>query len=95
MGYGTLVALVNTWRACAGRVTVVAVSVFVKSHLTSGVSVCHENAAMYSVGNEGQNICGVVSEIVPLQRSRLPPLMAIHWVGHFSYTEHTCALFTM
>ena len=30
------------------------VCVSVKSHLTSGVSVCRENAAMYSAGNEGQ-----------------------------------------
>ena len=30
----------------------------VKSHLTSGASVRHENTVMYSVGNGGQKICG-------------------------------------
>ena len=38
----------------------------VKSHLTSGASVRHENAAMYSAGNEGQNICGVLKGSLPL-----------------------------
>ena len=40
--------------------------VSVKSHLTSGASVCRENAAKYSAGNEGQKIC---AENVQLQRS--------------------------
>ena len=43
------------------RVTVV-VSVCVKSHLTSVVSVCPENNVVYSVGNGGPNICGFFSE---------------------------------
>ena len=30
-----------------------------KSHLTSGASVCHENAATYSACNKGHNICGI------------------------------------
>ena len=33
------------------------VCVSIKSHLTYGVSVCPENAIMYSAGNEGQKIC--------------------------------------
>ena len=44
------------------------VCVSVKSHLTSGASVRRENAATYSVGNEGQESCGVFSENVQLQR---------------------------
>ena len=55
-------SLINPRRACAARVTVagsVRLSVSVKSHLTSGVSAHPENAVMYSVGNEGQKICGV------------------------------------
>ena len=36
----------------------------VKSHLTSGASVRPENSVMYSVGNGGQNICGVLFETV-------------------------------
>ena len=40
----------------------VCVFVCVKSHLSSGVSLCTTNAATYSVGNRGQNICGVFSE---------------------------------
>ena len=43
-----------------------------KSHLTSGASVRHENAATYSVGNKGQKNCGVFSETVPLQISSAP-----------------------
>ena len=34
------------------------VCVSVKSHLTYGACVRHENAVTYSGGNEGQNICG-------------------------------------
>ena len=58
------------------RFTVVAVSVCVcvclsvKRHLTSGASVCPENAVTYSAGNEGQNICGVFSKTHAFQRSR-------------------------
>ena len=48
------------------------VCVSVKSHVTSGASVCRENAATHSAGNEGQKICGVLSETVPLQRSSTP-----------------------
>ena len=35
----------------------------VKSNLTSGASVCCENTATYSAGNEGQKICGVFSNV--------------------------------
>ena len=40
----------------------------VKSHLTSGASVRHENTVTYSAGNGGHNICGVFAEAAPLQR---------------------------
>ena len=50
----------------------VCVCASVKSHLTSGASVCPENAVMYSVGNGGQNIFGVFSETALLQRSSTP-----------------------
>ena len=40
----------------------VSVCVSVKSHLTYGASVRPENAATYSVGNEGQKICGDLPE---------------------------------
>ena len=68
-GYRTsLLILVNPRCACAARVTVVAVSVCLSvcvclSHLTSGASVRPENY----LGNEGQNICGVFSEIMLFQ----------------------------
>ena len=54
----------------------VCVSVYlsVKSHLTSGTSVRCENAAMYSVGNKDQTICGIFSETASLQRSSAPSL---------------------
>ena len=66
-----LEGVINPRRACAARVTVVAVSVCVcvsvKSHLTSGASVCPEHSATYSAGNEGQNICRVFSETASFQ----------------------------
>ena len=52
----------------------VCVCLFVKSHPTSGASVRCENAAMYSVGNKGQKICGVFSETAPLPRLSAPSL---------------------
>ena len=54
------------------RVTVVgSVCLSVKSHLTSGASVCPESTGTYSAGNGGQTICGFFSETTPLQRSTL------------------------
>ena len=44
----------------------------VKLHLTFGASVRRENAATYSAGSEGQKICGVFFETVPLQRCIAP-----------------------
>ena len=52
----------------------VCVCVSVKSHLTSGASVRRENAATYSAGNKGQNICGVFSKTAPLPRSSAPSI---------------------
>ena len=52
----------------------VSVFLFVKSHLTSGASFRHENAATYSAGNEGQKICGIFSETAPLPRLSAPSL---------------------
>ena len=66
------------------RVTVVgSVCVSVKSHFTSGASVCPENPVTYSVGNGGRKICWVFSETTPLQRSSTPLLKAIRMVRHF------------
>ena len=42
----------------------VCVCVSVKSHLTSGVSIRPENTVMYSAGNGGQNIFGVLFKTV-------------------------------
>ena len=50
------------------------VCVCVWSHLTSGAPVCPENTVTYSVGNEGQKICGVFSETAPLRRSSTPSI---------------------
>ena len=68
-------SVVNPRRACAARVTVVAVclsvclsvGLSVKSHLTSVVSVRPETSATYSAGNECQKSCGVFSETVSFQ----------------------------
>ena len=43
------------------------VCVSVKSHLTSGASVCPENTVTYSAGNGGQKICGVFFETTPFK----------------------------
>ena len=40
----------------------------------SGASVRPENAASYSAGNEGQNICSFFFETAPLPRSSAPSL---------------------
>ena len=40
----------------------VSVCLSVKSHVTSGASVCPENTVAYSAGNGGQKICGVFLE---------------------------------
>ena len=50
----------------------VCVCLSVKSHLTSGASVYHENATTYLVGTESQKGCGVFSEFTPLPRSSAP-----------------------
>ena len=66
---------INAWAARVTKVAAsVSVRVSVKSHPTSGVSVHRENAATYSVGNEGQQFYGVFSETAPLQRSSVPSL---------------------
>ena len=57
-------------------VTVV-VRLSVKSHLTSGASLCPEITVTYSVGNGGQKNCGFFSETTPLQRSSTAPFKAI------------------
>ena len=45
----------------------VSVCLSVKSHLAFGAFARPENAATYSVGNEGQNICGVFSDTASFQ----------------------------
>ena len=54
----------------------------VKSHLTSGASICPENPVAYSAERRLKN-CGVFSETARLQRSSTPPLKAVRTVGHF------------
>ena len=65
------------------------VCVSVKSHLTSGASVCCENAVTYSVGNEGQKFCDVFFETAPLQRSSAPSLDD-HTSGRPFFLQRTC-----
>ena len=45
-----------------------------KPHLTSGASVCCENAVTHSAGKEGQKICGVFSATASLPRLSAPSL---------------------
>ena len=50
------------------RVTVVgSVCLSVKSHLTSGASVCPENTITYSADNKDQKNCGIFSETAPFK----------------------------
>ena len=44
----------------------VCVCLSVKSHLTSGASVCPENSVIYSAGNRGQKMWGVFSKTAPV-----------------------------
>ena len=60
-GYGTWVCV------CVCVCVCVSVCLSVKSHLTSGASVCPENTVTYSAGNGGQNICGVFFETAPFK----------------------------
>ena len=69
---------------CVGGWVGGCVCLSVKSHLTSGASVCSENPVTCSAGNRVQRICGVFSETALLQRSSTPPLKAIRTVGHFA-----------
>ena len=77
------VTVVGSVCVCVCVCVCVSVCLSVKSHLTSGASVCPENTVTYSAGNGGQKICGVFSENAPLQRSSTAPLKAICMVGHF------------
>ena len=51
-----------SYHECVCVCVCLSVCLSVKSHLTSGVSVHPKNTATYSVGDKGQNICGVFSE---------------------------------
>ena len=67
--------IINPWRACAKVIVValsvcVSVSLSVKSHLASGVSVRSEIAVKYSVCNVGRKICGIFSDTVSFQSCR-------------------------
>ena len=76
----SMVLVINPQRACAARVTVVVMSICVcvclsvKSHLTLEASFRPENAVTYSVGDEGQKICGVFSKTHAFRRSSAPSL---------------------
>ena len=75
------VSIFNPRRACAARVTVVAVSVCVSvwRHLTSGASVRPENAVTYSAGNKGQKSCSVFSKTHAFRRSS-PPSLSLPYI---------------
>ena len=60
----------------------------VKSHLTSGASVCPENTVTYSACNGGQKSCEVFSETAPFQRSSTASLKAYVWSALFLWKAH-------
>ena len=71
--------LFSLWETKSFRGLLGTLYLSVKSHLTSGASVCRENPATYSVGKKfvafsGQKICGIFSETAPLSRSSTPSL---------------------
>ena len=51
-----------------------------------------ENTVMYSVGNGGQNICGVFSETAPLWRSSTASIESHTYGWPFFCGKHICAL---
>ena len=51
---------------CSCRVCL-SVCLFIKSHLTFGVSVHPETTITYTAGNGGQKICGVFFETAPFK----------------------------
>ena len=59
----------------------VSVRLSVKSHLTSGVSVCPENSVIYSAGNRGQKFCGVFPETAPFKSYGVICLPATFYEG--------------
>ena len=77
---------------CVCLCVCVSVCLSVKSHLTSGASVCPENPVTYSAGNGGQKICGVFSDTARLQRSSIPLFKAIQctYSRLFSCRKCTC-----
>ena len=82
--------IINPRRACAARVTVVVMSVYVsvclsvKSYLTLQASLLPENIT-YSAGDEGQEICGDLFETVPQPRLSAPSLKwPVHMIGYLS-----------
>ena len=65
----------------------------VKSHLTSGASVCPENAATDSAGNVGEKYCGVFSETASLQSCGTSCIVQLLCSGSFSHCyAHELAL---
>ena len=88
-----LVIIINPQHACVARVDCVClcVCVSVESHLTSEVSVRHENAVTYSAGNEGQNI---FTETALWQRSSTSCIVWLLYGLPFSlHRERACAYF--
>ena len=61
----------------------VCVRVSVKSHLISGASFRPENSVTYSAGNGDQKFVGFSLKPHHCRNPALPPLKAIHIVGHF------------
>ena len=70
-----------------GYVVAVSFCLSVKRYLTSGASVCPENALTYSAGNEGQNKCSVFSKIYCFGDGVLPPFPADNTHAHFAYAS--------
>ena len=65
----------------------------VNQHLTSGASVRPESDTMYSADNEGENICSVLPETAPLQRSSTFYIGIYRAVRHFLLRgRRACAL---
>ena len=75
---------INSRHACAVRVTVC----LSNQHLTSGASVRPENDIMYSMGNQGQNICVCFSETTRLQRYATSCIVWLSPVGQIVYAHH-------
>ena len=81
--------IINPRHACAARVTVVgsvcpSVCVCVSVNISPLEHLCPENHIMYSLGNEGQKICGFSLKLLRCGDPAILPSYGVPYGGHYS-----------